>query len=97
MDPGMAPERTALAWQRTALSIIFGSLLLARLTVREIGFLAIIAVGISIPLALWVYAESRRRYQFELGSIVTGGKTTAAIAIATVLGGCTELTSLLRS
>ena len=67
------------------------------LTVHEIGFLAIIAVGVSVPLALWVYAESRRRYQFDLGSIMTGGKTTLAIAIASVLGGLCELTALIQS
>ena len=63
MDPGLARERTALAWQRTALSILFGTLLLARLTIGRIGVIAIVMVAVSAPMAFWVYAESRRRYR----------------------------------
>lgn len=94
MDPGLAPERTALAWQRTALSIIFGTLLLARLTVAQIGIVAILVVGVSVPLALWVYAESRRRYRGDSLDVSSGGRTTLAIAVATILGGLCELTAL---
>ena len=96
IDPGLAPERTALAWQRTALALIFGSLLLARLTVGRIGHVAIVAVAISVPLAFWVYTESRRRYRRNEVEIATGGRTVLAITIACVLGGLCELAALLR-
>jgi uncharacterized membrane protein YidH (DUF202 family) len=95
MDPGRAPERTALAWQRTALAILFASLLLARLTVGQLGFVAIAALGISLPLTLWVYAESRRRYRGDVIEVSSGGRTTLAIAFAAVLGGLCELAALL--
>ena len=94
MDPGLAPERTALAWQRTALSIVFGTLLLARLTIGQIGVVAVVVLGVSVPLALWVYAESRRRYRGNPLDITSGGRTTLAVSIAATLCGLCELAAL---
>ncbi|QDW63907.1 DUF202 domain-containing protein [Oerskovia sp. KBS0722] len=33
-DPGLQPERTALAWQRTVLGVVIGSVLLAAVNLR---------------------------------------------------------------
>ncbi|GII99613.1 uncharacterized protein DUF202 [Sediminihabitans luteus] len=47
-DSGAQPERTALAWQRTVLSVTIGSLVLAATGVRmDTHWIAVVAVGIA--------------------------------------------------
>ena len=41
MDPGVGNERTALAWQRTALALVAGSAILTRLTFDRLGAVAL--------------------------------------------------------
>jgi uncharacterized membrane protein YidH (DUF202 family) len=62
---GVQNERTALAWQRTALSLMAGSALLARLTFDRLGAFSLASVLVGLPLGLWVFLESRRRYRHQ--------------------------------
>lgn len=98
-DPGVGNERTALAWQRTALSLVAGSAILARLTVDRLGTFALASVLIALPLSLWVLVESRSRYAHDAGirtrSRPRGGRAPAALAIGTVVLAVTELAALL--
>jgi uncharacterized membrane protein YidH (DUF202 family) len=99
-DPGISNERTALAWQRTALSLIAGAAVLGRLTFDRLGVLAVVALGVSVLLALWVLTESRGRYAHDAGVRLRdrsrGGRAPAALAAATVVVGLTEAAALLR-
>ncbi|HET6560542.1 MAG TPA: DUF202 domain-containing protein [Marmoricola sp.] len=99
-DPGRANERTALAWQRTALSLVAGAAVLARLTFDRLGVLAVGTLGVSALLALWVLAESRGRYAHDAGVRLRprsrGGRAPAALAVAAVVVGLTEAAALLR-
>ena len=95
MDPGLAPERTALAWQRTALAIMFGTLVLARLTVGRIGPIALAVVAVSIPLSLWVFQQSNVRYDPTPGSRLGGGKRAFAVTLTVLLAGGAEAAALL--
>lgn len=59
--PGLAQERTSLAWQRTALAILTGSMLLARLTFDVLGVPALVLMVAAATLAAKVLLESRAR------------------------------------
>jgi len=85
-DPGLQAERTALAWNRTALAVVVNALLVLRaglktettpLTGLAIALLA--ASGAAIAYAAW-----RRRHL--LGEQPSIAPRTVAIALAAVLG-----------
>ena len=99
-DPGIANERTALAWQRTALSLIAGTAVLARLTFDRLGVAAVAMLGVALVLAVWVLVESRGRYDHDAGTRLRersrSGRAPAALAVATVVVGLTEAAALLR-
>lgn len=61
-DRGAQPERTALAWQRTALATAAGSAIVARHTVGPLGPGALIVMAASLVLALTAFVLGRRRY-----------------------------------
>jgi uncharacterized membrane protein YidH (DUF202 family) len=97
--PGVQNERTALAWQRTALSLMTGAAILSRVTFTRLGPVALVALVVSFPLALWAFLESRSRYQHDAGVRLRrgprGGRAPAALALATVTLALVELLSLL--
>lgn len=94
-DPKAANERTALAWQRTALSLVAAAAILARLTWRRLGGLDAVLLAVAMGLALWVFVESRARYRHDEGSRprsrLRGGRAPLALAVATMLIAATEL------
>lgn len=97
-DEGASNERTALSWQRTALSLLGGSAILARLTWSSLGFVVLIPLGIATGLALWVFIESRWRYAHDAGTRSRGrsrgGTAPGSLAVATTLLAATELAAL---
>lgn len=63
-DQGLQPERTELAWRRTALAIAIGSLVSMRVLPVMLGFAGWIALGVVGLVAsalLWIAARSRYR------------------------------------
>ncbi|SDG68823.1 DUF202 domain-containing protein [Microbacterium sp. 77mftsu3.1] len=61
-DPGLQPERTALAWRRTAISLTLGSLVALRVLPAATGAVAWVFVGVAglgVTAALWVAAGRR--------------------------------------
>jgi uncharacterized membrane protein YidH (DUF202 family) len=60
-DPGLQPERTALAWRRTTLSLILGSLVALRLLPPALGTwsLALGFLGLVLAGYLWRQAGHR--------------------------------------
>lgn len=98
-DTGLSNERTALAWQRTALSLVAGAAILGRLTFDRLGWLAISLLAIAIGLCIWVFAESRWRYAQQRGLRTRGrqrgGRAAFALALAMCLMALTEATALL--
>jgi uncharacterized membrane protein YidH (DUF202 family) len=98
LDDGRANERTALAWQRTALSLAAASALLSRLTFERAGWVALLS-AVALPLSLSVLLESRLRYSHD-AVIRThrrprDGRAPAALALATVALAASELAALL--
>ena len=92
--PGTATERTALAWQRTALAVLAGALVLARITFDELGRLAFAVVVAAVPLALWVLVESGIRSR---RATARGGRAAAVLTVAVVVLAAGELAALVRS
>lgn len=66
-DPGISNERTALAWQRTALSLIAGSAIVTRLTWSTLGLWALAILSAVTLLSLWVFVEGTGRYSHDAG------------------------------
>lgn len=108
-DRGAQPERTALAWQRTALATAAGSAIVARHTVGPLGPGALVVMTASLALALTAFVLGRRRYLAgPTGSRLTDrdqerrsalprrdGVAPALLALATVALALTELTAAL--
>lgn len=95
---GMQAERTALAWQRTGLSIAVAAAVLARLTYDDLGAWALLALAVSLGLCGWVLADSRSRYRGRVGLRPTRaglGGWSAALCASVVVMGTTELAALL--
>lgn len=77
-DPGLQPERTELAWRRTALAIAIGSLLSLRVfplalpSRFEAWGLVPGLVGLVAALVFWLVARERRS---RLSSLLIGAST----------------------
>ena len=97
-DLGLSNERTALAWQRTALALVAGAAILGRLTFADLGWFAVTLLGVAVVLSLWVFAESRWRYVQQLGnrrrSRGRGGRAALSLTVATCLIALTEVFAL---
>lgn len=89
--PGAQNERTALAWGRTALSVIVTAAVVSRLAVESIGPIALLAVVAAVPVGLWLVLGSRRRYRRRLDWTdraplrIRDGRFEFAVAGVTVL------------
>ena len=98
-DPGLQNERTALAWQRTALSLVAASAIMARLTWEAANVLPTALLAVAAALSLWVFLESRWRYAHSAGVRLRprprGGRGPLTLALAVALIGVAELASLL--
>lgn len=61
-DPGVQPERTRLAWQRTSLALLGCALVAARLLATHAPVPAILVGVLAIGLSLAMGLLSRRRH-----------------------------------
>ena len=72
--PGLQPERTELAWRRTALALTVGPLAAARLLAPQLGVMTAVAallglvMGGSIAAAAWARHRSMRRALIDKAS-----------------------------
>ena len=63
-DIGLQPERTQLAWRRTALAIATASLIAARLCPALLGHVLWAIPGLlGVAFAVFVWMAARRRYR----------------------------------
>lgn len=95
--PGLAQERTSLAWQRTALAILTGSMLLARLTFDVLGVPALVLMLAAAALAAKVLLESRgrQRSRHPESGRPHDGRRMLLLAGATALLAVTEVLALM--
>lgn len=105
-DPGLQPERTALAWRRTSLALVIATLVIARLTFLSLGASTVVPSLLVGAGALWVGILALRRRgvphddEPHFTSMLPDGRLpllVAAIAAALCLGELLGvLTQLLR-
>ena len=88
---GHATGRTALAWQRTAFSLVVASAVLLRLTWAGLGPVALVLLAGPLGLSAWVAVLGRHDRRLDGGTGGLAPPPTAAIATATVLLAVTEL------
>lgn len=72
-DPGLQPERTALAWRRTALALLAGSLVASRILAELLGPWAALLGLLGVALAAWLLAALHRRYRQHYESLTGSG------------------------
>ncbi|HEX4444750.1 MAG TPA: DUF202 domain-containing protein [Galbitalea sp.] len=93
-DRGMQPERTALAWRRTALAMGIGSIAALRVFPLAFGPVALVPAGIAVLISVTVFVFAQLRYRHnhrvliarnESGGpiVLAGGGMVALVAIAT--------------
>lgn len=88
---GLSPERTALAWQRTGMSVAVAAAVLARLTYADIGAWALVALAACLALCGWMLLGTRRPTPPPDRPV---GGWAAAACVSTVVLGLTELVAL---
>ncbi|RJK98124.1 DUF202 domain-containing protein [Vallicoccus soli] len=98
---GAQPERTALAWTRTALALDVAVVVALRLTLPVLGAWSLVLLLVGLPAAVWVLVAARRRYAAARlamrGRVVLAdGRLPAAVAALTVLLGLVEVAYVLE-
>lgn len=96
-DDGLQPERTALAWRRTGLALLGGSLLAARILSALLPMWTLVPAGLGIAGAVGVLITAHLRYRrvhLALtssagtgGSLLHGGGLNFAVAALTTAVG----------
>ena len=67
-DPGLQPERTTLAWQRSALALAGATIVVGRLTFGTVGAIALIVVALGVAHAAVIFATAQRHYRIRTGA-----------------------------
>jgi len=86
VDPAAA--RTALAWQRTALSILAGALFLVRLSegwLRLVGLVTVLVVAPATAWVVWGARSDERDNPPHPGRYAAVAATSAALGLAALL------------
>jgi uncharacterized membrane protein YidH (DUF202 family) len=93
---GVANERTALAWMRTALALLGATLLATRVVAGRLGLLAAAFAVIALPVAVVVLVDAGRRYRAARAALGTtaglpDGRLPAGVTVVSLVLAVTEL------
>ena len=101
VDAGLQVERTALAWRRTGIAVLVGSLIGLRVLAPQLGWgsVALGVVGAALALMLlWASARRHRRVVEAMpgagSSALPGGMLLVVVAVTVLLLGVGALTYL---
>jgi putative membrane protein len=99
-DAGVQAERTALAWQRTALALAVAAVGVGKLAASSLGPVAVVIAALGLAQALAVSSIAGRRYQAvhqwftdrgDFAGIPDGGWSIAAMTASGVVVGLLAL------
>lgn len=99
-DKGLQPERSALAWQRTALSIAVGSLIFGRILSTSLGLWALVPMVAGLTMAVSLGMKAHQRYAHHHRALTSGkgaladGRLNAALALFMLVCGVLSLTTV---
>ncbi len=104
-DPGLQPERTALAWQRTLLALAVGMLASSRGLLPLVGTAAYAIAGAGVVVLVVLMITVRRRYRSvhdgltaTSGSMLPGGgRLIAVTAVLTTVCGIAAIVFVLSN
>ncbi len=104
-DPGLQPERTLLAWRRTALALVAIAAVATRYLAVDLGPVAAMLGGAGVLLAAVALASAHHRYRMVVrgfpaadageAPLPAGGGTLALVTLATVVIGAGGLVLVL--
>lgn len=93
-DPGLQPERTLLAWRRTALALVVLSALATRYLAVDLGPVAGALGGVGVLVSAIAVASAHLRYRAVVSDFAaadagqrplpSGGRTLALVTLATL-------------
>lgn len=94
-------ERTALAWNRTALAILGVAAAITRVTFERFGVPSLACLGLTLPLALWIFWTTSTRFRqprtLKVAVSQPHGAVNASLAAMIVILGLAEVTALLSA
>ncbi len=100
-DPGLQPERTVLAWHRSALALAGASVVVGRLTFGSVGLVALPVVALGLVHATVIFATSHRHYLVRTGAAAADSWPTALhaalLCVQVAALGALEMVDILRS
>ena len=70
-DTGLQPERTSLAWRRTAMSVLVGSLALAKLLANDLPVAGVVLAAVGIIWTVDLALTAKRRYSQGVSALVS--------------------------
>jgi uncharacterized membrane protein YidH (DUF202 family) len=102
-DEGLQLERTALAWQRTLLTLAAASLAIGRGLEVAIGATSWVIAGAGVTVTLTLFVTVRRRYvgahkhltTIDATSLPSGGRLITACALLGLVAGMAALVFVL--
>lgn len=94
--PGFQPERTVLAWQRTALASAAGAALIARHTASVLGPIVLVILVATLTLSVAAFVLGRHRYELSASepSRRRDGRAPAVLTLTVLALALTELLAL---
>jgi uncharacterized membrane protein YidH (DUF202 family) len=100
-DPGLQPERTALAWQRSALALAAATIVVGRLTFSSVGLIALIVVALGVGHAAVIFATAHQHYRIRTGEVKAKrwptGVHAVLLSVQVTALGLLEMLDVLRS
>lgn len=79
-DLGLQPERTALAWQRTGLAVLVGSLVAFRDGLATSNPVAVVLSVVALLAGLWVLRSARTELDARVEALRAGRPLPAPVA-----------------